>query len=247
MVVAAGNDGRNQNLNAEGYGTINAPGNDPYVLTVGAMNTVETPSIQDDIIASYSSKGPSLGDQVIKPDVVAPGNLVPSLAFPNDPLAMNNPTWITPMNLYHNGGGNSKASPNYFPLSGTSMATGVTSGAIADLLQAFPALTPDQVKALVMASANRTYFPQTSSVTDQGQTFVANYDIFTVGAGYLDIGYTLNNAWWMPYQMGSGTAMSPIAQYDPTSGNVYAVPDATALWGRTALFTASSRVWPKCL
>ena len=39
VVVAAGNDGRDQNFNAEGYGTIEAPGNDPYVITVGAMNT----------------------------------------------------------------------------------------------------------------------------------------------------------------------------------------------------------------
>jgi serine protease AprX len=45
VVVAAGNDGRDLNLNPEGYGTINAPGNDPYVLTVGAMRTMETPSI----------------------------------------------------------------------------------------------------------------------------------------------------------------------------------------------------------
>ncbi|MGC2297495.1 MAG: S8 family serine peptidase [Acidobacteriaceae bacterium] len=44
VVVAAGNDGRDLNLNPEGYGTIDAPGNDPYALTVGAMNTLETPS-----------------------------------------------------------------------------------------------------------------------------------------------------------------------------------------------------------
>ena len=81
VVVAAGNDGRDLNLNPEGYGTIDAPGNDPYVLTVGAMNTRETASLQDDIIASYSSKGPSFIDHVVKPDVVAPGNLVTSLQY----------------------------------------------------------------------------------------------------------------------------------------------------------------------
>jgi len=55
VVVAAGNNGRDLNLNAEGYGTTEAPGNAPYVITVGAMNTMETASIKDDIIASYSS------------------------------------------------------------------------------------------------------------------------------------------------------------------------------------------------
>ena len=59
VVVAAGNEGRNNAANTSGYGTITAPGNDPYVITVGAMNTKGTPSRADDVIASYSSKGPT--------------------------------------------------------------------------------------------------------------------------------------------------------------------------------------------
>src|SRR5581483_8332457 len=141
---AAGNDGRDLNLNPEGYGTIDAPGNDPYALTVGAMNTMETASIQDDIIGSYSSKGPSFIDHVVKPDVVAPGNLVTSLQYPQDSLATNNPSFYTLYSFYRTNGPETP-SPTYFPLSGTSMATGVTSGAIADLLQAAPRLSPDQV------------------------------------------------------------------------------------------------------
>jgi len=72
VVVAAGNDGRDQALNPEGYGTIEAPGNDPYVITVGAMRTMATAGMQDDLLASYSSKGPSFIDHIVKPDVVAP-------------------------------------------------------------------------------------------------------------------------------------------------------------------------------
>ena len=144
VVVAAGNDGRDLNLNPEGYGTIESPGNDPYVITVGAMRTMETPTINDDLIASYSSKGPSFIDHVVKPDIVAPGNLVTSLrvfrrsACGRESLILTRSTPSTrPM---------ARRIPpqDYFPMSGTSMATGVTSGAVADLLQAAPSLTPDE-------------------------------------------------------------------------------------------------------
>jgi serine protease AprX len=54
VVVAAGNGGRNNTLNTDGYSTITAPGNDPYVITVGAMNTENTYTTSDDVIASYS-------------------------------------------------------------------------------------------------------------------------------------------------------------------------------------------------
>ena len=57
----------------DGYATITAPGNDPYVITVGAMKTMETPSRTDDLIASYSSKGPTLIDHIVKPDAVCRG------------------------------------------------------------------------------------------------------------------------------------------------------------------------------
>ena len=42
VVVAAGNEGRNNSKGTNGYGTITAPGNDPYVITVGAMKDVKT-------------------------------------------------------------------------------------------------------------------------------------------------------------------------------------------------------------
>ena len=58
VVVAAGNDGRDNDAGTSGYGTINAPGNATlYVITVGAMNTRATTDRTDDVMASYSSKG----------------------------------------------------------------------------------------------------------------------------------------------------------------------------------------------
>ena len=67
VVTAAGNEGRNNSAGTQGYGTIGAPGNDPYVITVGASKTKGTPSRTDDAIASYSSKGPTLLDHSSSP------------------------------------------------------------------------------------------------------------------------------------------------------------------------------------
>lgn len=79
VVVAAGNNGRNNSHGISGFGTIGAPGNDPAVITVGATRTMDTSTRLDDAIASYSSKGPTLIDHIVKPDLVAPGNRIISL------------------------------------------------------------------------------------------------------------------------------------------------------------------------
>src|SRR6267154_643110 len=189
VVVAAGNNGRF--IPTSGYGTVTSPGNDPYVLTVGSMKPMGTPQRTDDLIASYSSKGPTMIDHVVKPDVVAPGNLLVSTETSNTGLYNTELTNRVPYSAYVYGG---SASPSkfYFELSGTSMATGVVSGAVADLLQAHPLLTPDQVKARLMKTASKT-FPTTSSVYDStsGMTYTSQYDIFTVGAGYVDLAAAL--------------------------------------------------------
>jgi serine protease AprX len=70
VVVAAGNYGRDNSHGTKGYGTIASPGNDPFVITVGATKTNGSPSRLDDSIASYSSKGPTAVDHIVKPDLV---------------------------------------------------------------------------------------------------------------------------------------------------------------------------------
>ena len=84
VVVAAGNEGRNDSARTDGYGTIAAPGNDPYAITVGAMKPMGTSTRADDLIASYSSKGPTLLDHIVKPDIVAPGNMTISVLASTD-------------------------------------------------------------------------------------------------------------------------------------------------------------------
>ncbi len=104
VVAAAGNFGRVSVNGSNGYGTVAAPGNDPLVLTVGAMKSMGSYSRTDDQIASYSSKGPTTYDHVVKPDIVAPGNLVVSLdahastldsEYPGNEVAATPPTTTT--------------------------------------------------------------------------------------------------------------------------------------------------------
>jgi len=105
----------------------------------------------------------------------------------------------------------------------------MVSGAAALLLQQNPALTPDQVKARLMKTAYKT-FPTYSSYTDPstGITYTDQYDIFTVGAGYLDVAAAVTSTDLAPATAGS--ALSPTAVYDSTSGTVYLVNGSSVVW-----------------
>jgi len=237
VVAAAGNDGRDNSLHTSGYGTINAPGNDPYVITVGAMKTMDTASRSDDQIASYSSKGPTLIDHIVKPDLVAPGNRIVSLRSPDGALDVGYPQNLIPYSAYTRSA-NNRPSSFYFQLSGTSMSTAMVSGAAALLIGKEPSLTPDQVKARLMKSASKT-FPAVSLATDAitGAVYRSEYDIFTVGAGYLDVWAALNGD-----DPPSGSAKSPTANYDALTGSVTVVSDSSVVWGSSPSWSTSV-VW----
>src|SRR6266581_4177259 len=235
VVVAAGNYGRDNSTGTYGYGTITAPGNDPYVITVGAMKTNGTYSTVDDTIATYSSKGPTGFDQIVKPDLVAPGNRVVSDDNMAATVPKNYPANIALLSYYQTTNVTT-LSNQYFTLSGTSMATPGVSGAAALRLQRYPNLTPDQVKARLMKTASKT-FPASSSVTDPttGITYTDYYDIFTIGAGYLDIAAALSSN-----DLAGASAVSPTAVYDPTTQSVYLVTGTTVLWGSTVCWGSST-------
>src|SRR5581483_4291346 len=121
VVAAAGNFGKDRYGRLQ-YGAITAPGNAPWVLTIGASSTMGTLTRADDQVADYSSSGPTAVDFLSKPDLVAPGTGTVSLSSPGSTL------YITKaLNLVGGLLGLGGDRP-YLSLSGTSMAAPVVSG-----------------------------------------------------------------------------------------------------------------------
>jgi serine protease AprX len=229
VVTAAGNFGRDNSMDEHGYGTIVSPGNDPYVITVGAMNTMGTLTRADDQIASYSSKGPTAIDHIVKPDLVAPGNGIISLQAPNSTLAGLSSNQV-PNSFFHIGGfGNSN---QYLKLSGTSMATPVVAGAAALLIEQNPGLTPDQVKARLMKTAQKSMV-QFATALDRitQKSFNLQSDIFAVGAGYLDVQAALYNT-----DLTSLPALSAIAVYNNSTHKTTITRTFLTSWGSSVIW-----------
>ena len=167
VVVSAGNRGQTE-TGAPVLGGITSPGNSPAALTVGAVDTKNTTDRRDDVVPSYSSRGPTRFDLAVKPDVVAPGTKVVSLESAGSYIATRYPQ-------YHVAGSGTNA---YLRLSGTSMATGVVSGGVALLLNAQPSMTPAQVKVVVQTGAR----------------FIPSAGLIAGGAGQVDFAQSLTIA-----------------------------------------------------
>jgi serine protease AprX len=162
VVAAAGNSGRSASGQTV-YGAIGAPGNAPWVLTVGASSHMGTADRSDDSIAAFSSRGPAAGGYAAKPDLVASGVGIESLSAPESAFYISRAPFLL-------NGTVPTATLPYLSLSGTSMSAPVVSGTVALMLQANPALTPNQVKAILQYTA---------------QVHPA-YDMLTQGAGFLN-------------------------------------------------------------
>jgi serine protease AprX len=196
VVTAAGNEGD------FGPGGILSPGNDPYVITVGAMNTQQTADPSDDTVCTYSSIGPTLYDEIAKPDVIAPGNRNISLRVPFSFLDLTAPANRIAVNSYIPDAP-SWAPPVYFMLSGTSTATPVVSGIAALMISADPSLTPDDVKARLMATAHQL------AGAPMGQQGAGQVDVAAaIASGVTANGYALSQ------KLGTGTTVLPADTYD---------------------------------
>jgi serine protease AprX len=158
VVAASGNYG---NL---GRGVPYAPGNDPFVITVGATDINNSVITLDDFDAPWSARGYTL-DGFTKPDVGAPGRYMVGAVPPTSTLALERPDRVV--------------SPGYMELSGTSFAAPVVSGAAAMLLAKRPHLTPDQVKGALMLTARPLPFAEPRSLGVGEVNLARAFDVAT--------------------------------------------------------------------
>jgi serine protease AprX len=229
VVASAGNNGRSSDGQTQ-YGGTTAPGNAPWVLTVGASSHMGTIDRSDDTIASFSSRGPTAIDRAAKPDLVAPGVGIESLSVPNSALYNTRSAYLL-------SGTTPTSYPPYLSLSGTSQAAPVVAGTVALMLQANPALTPNAVKAALQFTA------QTS----------ADYDALTQGTGFLNaqgavelahflaapstVGYPVDTIWsrqllWGNHLVNGGRLEANATAWQPGT-----------TWGATASASGQRIAW----
>ena len=131
VVASAGNAGPFN-------GTILSPGDDPLVITVGAIDDMAQANVANDEMTDFSSVGPTSPDGIVKPDLVTSGRSVVSLAAPGSTIYSNYPSALI--------------GTSNFVGSGTSFSAAITCGAAALVLAAHPGDVPNQVKAALIAT-----------------------------------------------------------------------------------------------
>jgi serine protease AprX len=158
VVVSAGNQGIDPRDGDVGYGGVTSPAHGPSLIAVGAVDTKGTELRSDDRVTDYSSRGPTRFDLIVKPDLVAPGHHIVSLAAPASYLYQNYPA------LRVSAGTESR--PSYLTLSGTSMAAPSVAGTAALILEANPRLSAGAVRAVLGFTAQ--HLPDTNLMTQGG-------------------------------------------------------------------------------
>jgi serine protease AprX len=152
VVVAGGNDGVTTTT------SLADPAMDPFVLAVGADDPQGTVRSTDDTVPTFATHG----TRQRHVDLVAPAVHVLGLRVPGGTVDLNNPS--------------ARVGTRFLRGSGTSQATAIVAGAVADVLQKYPSMTPDLVKATLM----------------QGAVTFAESSATYRGSGLLDVGHALN-------------------------------------------------------
>ena len=207
VVVSAGNSNNNSSQ-------LSNPAINPYVIAVGAMDTMGTPDKVDDMVASWSARGTTR-----IPDVAAPGVHVQGLRTPGSYV-----------DTHYSGG---VIGTRFLRGSGSSQAAAIVSGAAALLLSARPGLTPDQLKAILKATAYK--MPRT--------------DPQPQGNGEIDILAAHNKAAWSTTQ--TWPSASGTGSLEAARGGTHLVFEGVELtgerdingrsWSSSAMATAISR------
>ena len=196
VVVAAGNEGY------EGSMTVTSPGNSRKVITVGSITDNDTGTDHsDDYVSSFSSQGPTIGDYVLKPDLLAPGNRLVGAVAKSSTLAKALKKRLKACKK-------DCGEDVYLEMSGTSMAAPMVSAAAALMLDKDPTLSPATVKARLMRSAHKISADPTEA-----------------GAGLLDVEAAMDDSGVV-----SSQALSPLMVFDYEVGGVL-IEDTAVLWG----------------
>jgi serine protease AprX len=230
VVAAAGN--RGSAPNAVQF----APANDPYVITVGAVDEHGATIAANDTIAPWSSRG-TTQDGVQKPDVYAPGARIVSVLAPDSAFAKC---------------GTCIVDGNYVRTSGTSMAAPMISGLVADLLQVHSHWTPDQVKGALTSSAvsgNRLFqLPNAVRLAAVRHPAVANggltpSSLLTPGTGNID--YSLSSWSLSSWSVAKGPLSADFAlsswSCQSCTGSAAAVDPSMSSWSMSSWSTILDR------
>jgi serine protease AprX len=206
VVASAGNAGPFN-------GTILSPGDDPMVITAGALDDMATTSVTDDEMNDFSSAGPTSPDGWVKPDLVTSGRSVVSLAAPGSTIYNNFPS--------------ARIGSANFVGSGTSFSAAITSGAAALVLADNPGLTPNEIKARLLATTNAG--PISNPFVD-GHGALNAYAAATAGA----MNFSQSATSLTPTAAGTTVSLSPTRPVDTWN---------TILWSGTSFRQAPSTGW----
>jgi serine protease AprX len=202
VVTAAGNRGTDSD--AVAY----SPANDPYVITVGAVDDHGTKDTADDTLAPWSSRGIT-PDGFAKPELVAPGAHIVAPLAPDSDFIDLCPACVV--------------DGRYFRIGGTSMAAPIVAGIAADILSAHPNWTPDQVKGAL------TY---NSGTLDADGEPIANVRATADGAWEVAADSAVNAS---KRELDANQGLRLSSLLDPTTG---AIDYARASWRRASWRTA---------
>jgi serine protease AprX len=193
VVVSAGNTGPFN-------GSILSPGDDPLVITVGALDDMATTSTADDEMNDFSAVGPTSADGWVKPDLVTSGRSVVSLAAPGSTIYDSYPS--------------ARVGPASFVGSGTSFSAAITSGAAALVLADNPGLTPDQLKARLLG---------TTSPGPVGNPFVDGHGALNAYAAATSgpMNLSQSSVGLIPTLLGAVTSLVPTRPVDTWNVNLW--------------------------